>query len=68
MRVPILVVTFCHSRLPNGSVVRRTGARRPASEDWNLYYQLLRSDKTTYFNSPYTGPLSLQDYREDDVS
>jgi high affinity Mn2+ porin len=41
----------------------------PASENWNLYYQATSIGQNHgTFNSPYTGPLSLQDYREDDVS
>ena len=41
----------------------------PASENWNLYYQATSIGQTHgTFNAPYTGPLSLQDYREDDAS
>jgi high affinity Mn2+ porin len=41
----------------------------PASENWNLYYQATSIGQTHgTFNAPYTGPLSLQDYRENDVS
>src|ERR1022692_737372 len=41
----------------------------PAFENWNLYYQATSIGQTHgTFNAPYTGPLSLQDYREDDVS
>ena len=44
-------------------------AEAPASENWNLYYQATSIGQNHgTFNSPYTGPLSLQDYREDDVS
>jgi len=40
-----------------------------ASESWNLYYQATSIGQNHgTFNVPYTGPLSLQDYREDDVS
>src|SRR6202167_5409640 len=39
------------------------------SENWNLYYQATSIGQNHgTFNVPYTGPLSLQDYREDDVS
>jgi high affinity Mn2+ porin len=39
------------------------------SENWNLYYQATSIGQNHgTFNSPYTGPLSLQDHREDDVS
>jgi len=39
------------------------------SEGWNLYYQATSiGDYHGTFNSPYTGPLSLQDYPERDVS
>ena len=41
----------------------------PAFENWNLYYQATSIGQTHgTFNAPYTGPLSLQDYRENDVS
>ena len=41
----------------------------PSSENWNLYYQATSIGQTHgMFNAPYTGPLSLQDYRENDVS
>jgi len=41
----------------------------PASENWNLYYQATSIGQNHgTFTAPYTGPLSLQDYREDDVS
>ena len=41
----------------------------PAFENSNLYYQATSIGQTHgTFNAPYTGPLSLQDYREDDVS
>jgi len=39
------------------------------SERWNLYYQATSiGDYHGTFNAPYTGPLSLQDYPERDVS
>src|ERR1700689_4550657 len=38
-------------------------------ESWNLYYQATSIGQYHgTFNSPYTGPLSLQDYPERDVS
>jgi high affinity Mn2+ porin len=38
-------------------------------ETWNLYYQATSiGDRHGTFNSPYRGPLSLQDYPERDVS
>ncbi len=41
----------------------------PALENWNLDYQATSIGQTHgTFNAPYTGPLSLQDYRENDVS
>ena len=44
-------------------------ADAPASENWNLYYQATSIGQNHgTFNAPYTGPLSLRDYREDAVS
>ncbi|MGA2134863.1 MAG: carbohydrate porin [Bryobacteraceae bacterium] len=41
----------------------------PAFENWDLYYQATSIGQTHgTFNSPYSGPFSLQDYRENDVS
>ncbi len=41
----------------------------PAFENWNLYYQATSiGDYHGRFHAPYTGPLSLQDYPERDVS
>src|SRR6204780_2725977 len=38
-------------------------------ESWNLYYQATSiGDYHGTFNAPYTGPLSLQDHAERDVS
>src|SRR5580698_5588592 len=40
-----------------------------SSENWNLYYQATTiGDYHGTFNAPYTGPLSLQNYPERDVS
>jgi len=53
-------------------VISRLSAQtdaEPAFENWNLYYQATSIGQTHgMFDAPYTGPLSLQDYREDDVS
>jgi high affinity Mn2+ porin len=39
------------------------------TENWNLYFQATSvGDRHGTFNSPYEGPLSLQDYPERDVS
>jgi high affinity Mn2+ porin len=39
------------------------------AERWNLYYQATSiGDEHGTFHAPYTGPLSLQDYTEHDVS
>jgi hypothetical protein len=44
-------------------------ADKPAFENWNLYYQATSIGMYHgTFPSPYTGPLSLQDYSERDVS
>ncbi len=44
-------------------------ADSPPVENWNLYYQATSiGDYHGTFNAPYTGPLSLQDYQERDVS
>jgi len=41
----------------------------PAFENWNLNYQATSIGQTHgTFNAPYTGPFSLQDYPEHDVS
>jgi high affinity Mn2+ porin len=65
MRVLIIVVTVLS--LSGGLAGQTPDA--PASENWNLYYQVTSIGQNHgTFNAPYTGPLSLQDYREDDVS
>jgi len=44
-------------------------ADAPVTERWNLFYQATTIGQYHgTFNSPYTGPLSLQDYPERDVS
>ncbi|HLY17835.1 MAG TPA: carbohydrate porin [Bryobacteraceae bacterium] len=54
--------------LPWGGAMAQT-ADVPPAENWNLYYQATSIGQTHgTFNAPYTGPLSLQDYRENDVS
>jgi len=46
-----------------------TASDAPAVERWNLYYQATSIGQYHgTFYSPYTGPLSLQDYPERDVS
>ena len=46
-----------------------TSAADTSSENWNLYYQATSiGQHHGTFNSPYEGPLSLQDYTERDVS
>ena len=54
------------------SFICRMAAQTPDDstfETWNLYYQATSIGQTHgTFNAPYTGPLSLQDYRENDVS
>jgi high affinity Mn2+ porin len=65
MRVLIAVVTVLSLSGP----LAAQSADAPASETWNLYYQATSIGQNHgTFNTPYTGPLSLQDYREDDVS
>jgi high affinity Mn2+ porin len=73
MRVLITVVTVLSfggrlaGQSPDASAA--PDAPAPASENWNLYYQATSIGQNHgTFNAPYTGPLSLQDYREDDVS
>jgi high affinity Mn2+ porin len=65
MRVLIIVVTVLSLK---GRLASQT-PDPPASENWNLYYQATSIGQNHgTFNAPYTGPLSLQDHREDDVS
>jgi high affinity Mn2+ porin len=65
MRVQIIAVTV----LSLSGLLMAQPSDAPASENWNLYYQATSIGQNHgTFNSPYTGPLSLQDYREDDVS
>jgi high affinity Mn2+ porin len=65
MRVLIIVVTVLSLK---GRLASQT-PDPPASENWNLYYQATSIGQNHgAFNAPYTGPLSLQDHREDDVS
>jgi high affinity Mn2+ porin len=71
MRVLITVVTVLSfgGRLAGQSPDASAAPDAPASEDWNLYYQATSIGQNHgTFNAPYTGPLSLRDYREDDVS
>src|SRR5580658_4457238 len=65
MRVPITAVIV----VLLGGLLRAQSPDAPAFENWNLYYQATSIGQNHgTFNSPYSGPLSLQDYREDDVS
>src|SRR5271169_2708044 len=67
MRVPIFVVTVL--LLTSRAVAQSPDAAAPAFENWDLYYQATSIGQTHgTFNAPYTGPLSLRDYRENDVS
>src|ERR1022692_1768516 len=46
-----------------------SGVQAAESEHWNLYYQATSiGDYHGTFAAPYTGPLSLRDYPERDVS
>jgi high affinity Mn2+ porin len=52
----------------SGSIQALSG-QETESERWNLYYQATSiGDYHGTFAAPYTGPLSLQDYPEHDVS
>ena len=65
MKPPIIVVIILSfsCRLPAKA---QDGA---AFENWNLYYQATSIGQTHgTFDAPYTGPLSLKDYPEHDVS
>src|ERR1039457_4202354 len=65
MRVLITVVTV----LSLSGRLAAQSSDAPASENWNLYYQATSIGQNHgTFNSPYTGPFSLQDYPEHDVS
>ena len=70
MRVRILAVTILSF---SGRLAAQSpdtpATSEPAAENWNLYYQATSIGQYHgTFNSPYTGPLSLQDYPEHDVS
>src|SRR5215469_1205778 len=62
-----------HAQDP-GSTIPDTTQSRKTPEDmeeelWNLYFQATAiGDSHGTFNAPYTGPLSLEDYPEHDVS
>src|SRR5580704_10593440 len=69
MRVLLIAVTVLSLSRLMAQSSDPPPAEAPASENWNLYYQATSIGQNHgTFNSPYTGPLSLQDYREDDVS
>jgi high affinity Mn2+ porin len=58
-RIPVVLLLFLGVRL----------MAQQDDESWNLYYQATSIGQYHgTFNSPYTGPLSLQDYPERDVS
>jgi high affinity Mn2+ porin len=65
---------FAGLLFPLAAVAQQPGAASPPpdpqpSENWNLYYQATSiGDYHGTFNAPYTGPLSLQNYPERDVS
>lgn len=56
--------------IPTASPSNQTNsAQDTESQSWNLYYQATSiGDYHGTFAAPYTGPLSLQDYPEHDVS
>ena len=55
-----------NSDAPSGTT---SGATSITPERWNLYFQATSiGDEHGTFHAPYTGPLSLQDYPEHDVS
>ena len=63
MRALVIVVTVLSL---SGPVMAQSEA---AFENWNLYYQATSIGQNHgTFNSPYSGPESLQDYREDAAS
>jgi len=78
----LLPVSSAHAQQTDGQTAPTTGGRtatQPAvapdstpqdpPERWNLYYQATSiGDEHGTFYAPYTGPLSLQDYPEHDVS
>jgi high affinity Mn2+ porin len=65
MKALIIVVTV----LSFSGRITAQSSDAPATETWNLYYQATSIGQNHgTFTSPYSGPLSLQDYREDDVS
>jgi high affinity Mn2+ porin len=65
MRVLLTVVTV----LSFSGRLRAQSSDVPPLENWNLYYQATSIGQTHgTFNAPYTGPLSLEDYREHDAS
>jgi high affinity Mn2+ porin len=68
MRVLIAIVTVLSLSGPLAAQ-SADAPDAPAFENWNLYYQATSIGQNHgTFNSPYSGPLSLQDRREDDVS
>jgi high affinity Mn2+ porin len=69
VRLLILLVALLPSRLTPQQADPRPPSEPSPFENWNLYYQATSiGDYHGTFNAPYTGPLSLQDYPERDVS
>ncbi len=61
-------VRICATAQPPNPPANPSPDSQPA-ENWNLYYQATSiGDYHGTFNAPYTGPLSLQDHPERDVS
>jgi high affinity Mn2+ porin len=71
-----LMVSICsHAQAPsptgpdNASPTPQASNHETETENWNLYWQATSiGDYHGTFTSPYSGPLSLQDYPERDVS
>ena len=65
----VVIVLSLSGRLAAQSADAPAKSEDAPAESWNLYYQATSIGQTHgTFNAPYTGPLSLQDYRENDVS
>ncbi|MGH9558171.1 MAG: carbohydrate porin, partial [Bryobacteraceae bacterium] len=63
MKIPLLIL------MASLSLAAQTSSDSDSYEDWNLYYQATSIGQDHgKFHSPYSGPLSLQDYPERDVS
>jgi high affinity Mn2+ porin len=65
----IALALLCGSRLAAQPADAEPQPDDQASENWNLYYQATSIGMTHgMLYAPYSGPLSLQDYRENDAS